>query len=396
METLKDRLPLPRGFQVAGTAAGIKKGTTKDMALLFSEQPATAAGTFTTNRVKAAPVLVSQRNLADGSARAVIVNSGNANCCTGTEGLINANKMAELTAIALAVKPEEITVCSTGHIGDQLPMEPISAGIQALAKSLQSDDARTAAEAIMTTDLVPKWAERSLVIDGKTVRITAIAKGSGMIEPNMATMLCFIMTDAAIGAEQLQSALSTAVEQSFNRITVDGDMSTNDSVIMLANGQAENKPLTPDHSDWPAWCEALNSLCLDLAKMMVHDGEGATKFVTLHVAGALTNKDAETVARAVGNSLLVKTSWVRRDANWGRLMDAIGYSKAPIEPEKINIFYGDLPAVVGGLAAKTKVSDLEDIVANPEFSIRIDLGLGNGETVVYTCDCTEAYVRINY
>lgn len=396
METLKDRLPLPKGFQVAGTAAGIKKGATKDMALLFSEQPATAAGTFTTNRVKAAPVLVSQRNLADGSARAVIVNSGNANCCTGTEGLINANKMAELTAIALAVKPEEITVCSTGHIGDQLPMEPISAGIQALAKSLQSDDARTAAEAIMTTDLVPKWAERSLVIDGKTVRITAIAKGSGMIEPNMATMLCFIMTDAAIGAEQLQSALSTAVEQSFNRITVDGDMSTNDSVIMLANGQAENKPLTPDHSDWPAWCEALNSLCLDLAKMMVHDGEGATKFVTLHVAGALTNKDAETVARAVGNSLLVKTSWVRRDANWGRLMDAIGYSKAPIEPEKINIFYGDLPAVVGGLAAKTKVSDLEDIVANPEFSIRIDLGLGNGETVVYTCDCTEAYVRINY
>jgi glutamate N-acetyltransferase/amino-acid N-acetyltransferase len=387
-------LPLPRGFSAAGVAAGIKAGK-KDMALIFSDVPAETAAVFTTNQVKAAPVKWDIRVVEHDGARAIVMNSGNANACTGLQGLANTEAMAALTAGHLGVLPLDVFVCSTGTIGKPLPMDKIAGGIPPLCAALSPDGGMDAAEAMMTTDLVSKTISVEIEIDGQPVRISGLAKGSGMIEPNMATMLAFILTDAAVEKHAMQCALRSATDLSFNRITVDGDRSTNDSVIFLANGLAGNAPLTQGSKDWTVFQQALNEVLFDLAMKIVKDGEGATRVITVRVTGAASNGEAEEAARAVANSMLNKTAWAGKRPNWGRIMDAIGYSRAQVQEDKVNIDYDQVPAVRNGLAAGTPEEQLVAAVSKEAFTIHIDLNLGSGQTVVYTCNCTEEYVRIN-
>lgn len=390
-------ISLPKGFQAAGIVAGLKKSKRKDLALLYSECPAVMAGTFTTNQVKAATVkLCSARVKQYRKGRAIVVNSGIANACTGATGYRNAERMAQVTARALGLKPEEVYVCSTGRIGVQLPMHIIEPGIEKASQQLSRTGGMAAAEAIMTTDTRPKYCTARFNINGRRITLAGIAKGAGMIEPKMATMLAFLMTDACVAPAALQKALSAAVDQSFNRITVDGDRSTNDTVLIMANGVAGNTPaLTPQHPDWSTFTEALNAVALDLALKMVKDGEGASKFVTVRVRGARNAREADIAARSVANSLLVKTSWVGDYPNWGRIMDALGYSEAKVDESRVDIFYDGMPAARRGVSAGTDIERLKAVQRQKEFTIDIDLHLGQGEAVVYTCDCTEEYVRIN-
>lgn len=367
----------------------------KDLALFYSETPAAVAGTFTTNQVQAAPVKLCRQRIRTGSIQALVVNSGNANACTGPQGMQDAETMARLVGASLSISPTKVLVCSTGHIGHPLPMEKFTQGIPEAASRLSRQGYIDAAEAILTTDTHRKLASVKVMVGDTAVLLTIVAKGSGMIEPNMATMLAFCFTDAAVQPAALQSLLSDAVEQSFNRITVDGDRSTNDTVLLLANGQAGNDVLSPTHTDWPAFREALFSVTLDAAKTIVQDGEGATKVVTVHVTGARSETDAEEAARAVANSSLIKTSWAGGQANWGRVMDAVGYSRAMIVEEAIDIDYDGQPAVRGGLYAGTNQEALDQITQQDSFTLGIDLHQGSGEAMVYSCDTTEEYVRIN-
>ena len=392
---LQDDVVLPAGFTAAGIAAGLKRSGKLDMMLVVSDRPAACAGVFTTNQVKAAPVKLDQEVVKRKTARALIVNSGNANACTGATGMTDAKTMTSLTAKLLKLKPAEVLVCSTGAIGKPMPMNTVKAGIQKLAPGLTAQGGPAAAEAIMTTDTRKKTGTVRLVIDGKPVSLTAFAKGAGMIEPNMATMLGFFFTDAAVEAKALQHALKQATDASFNRISVDGDMSTNDTCLLLANGAAGNKALTPKHKDWPAFTAALHVLALDLAQRIARDGEGADKLITVTVKGARTDAEADAAARAVANSMLVKTCWHGDYPNWGRIMDAIGYSPAKVDETKVDIFYDTLAAVRKGIATKTSVQKLSAVQKQERFTITIDLHLGKGEATVYTCDCSEEYVKIN-
>lgn len=391
------KLILPNGFMASGIAAGIKPKKKKDMALIVSETPAVSAAVFTTNQVKAAPVkwdiqVVEQK----AGARAIVMNSGNANACTGLRGSGDTATMAMRTAEKINAKPEQIFVCSTGTIGKPMPMEKVSPGIETLIAKLSPDGGMNAAEAMMTTDLVPKSLTVEIEIDGKPVRVTGLAKGSGMIEPNMATMLAFILTDANVEKHALQCALRAATDTTFNRISVDGDQSTNDSVIALANGMADNEVLTYQSEDWSLFFQTLEKLMLELAMMIVRDGEGATKMVTVKVIGAASNGEADEAARAVANSMLNKTAWAGKRPNWGRIMDAIGYSHAQVQEDRVDITYDNVPLVRGGMAyAEASVEDAVKVLSKDEFTIHINLNLGCGEAVVYTCDCTEQYVRIN-
>jgi glutamate N-acetyltransferase / amino-acid N-acetyltransferase len=377
----------PRGFRAAGVAAGIKSNGTKDVALIVSDTPATAAATFTTNQVKAAPVKLSMEHVKSGKACAIVANSGNANACT-SDGPIHARAMACAVARRLGCAENHVLVCSTGRIGVNLPIVKVEAGIKQCLAALSRHGGALAAQAIMTTDTFPKVVAVQFKAGGKTFRIGGIAKGAGMIQPNMATMLSFITTDAAIPRAALQRALTRAVNQSFNRITVDGDTSTNDTVIALANGVAGKPPLAKFQA-------ALDFVCLELAKMIVRDGEGVSKFVTINVHGAATERDAEIAARAVANSVLVKTSWCGGDPNWGRILDALGYSRARIDADLVDIAYEGLPAVRGGMPARTPIAKLKKIVAKPTFSIDIHLHLGHGRCTMHTCDLTEKYVELN-
>jgi glutamate N-acetyltransferase/amino-acid N-acetyltransferase len=386
---------LPQGFQAAGTAAGIKPGDRPDMAMIVCDNEAVVAGTFTRNQVTAAPVKLCRERLVTRRGRAVVINSGIANTCTGEAGMVAARRMAELTARQLGCDENQVYVCSTGSIGKPMPMDKIEPGIEQLASKLGADKGLEAADGILTTDTVRKVAMEDLIVDGRPVRVSGLAKGAGMIEPNMATMLAFVLTDAVVDAHALQKCLSKAVNDSFNRISVDGDCSTNDTVLLMAGGQAGNEPLTEDHPDWKAFAAAVNRVCFDLAMKMVQDGEGATKHVTIQLRGARSEGEAEYAVRAVANSLLVKTSWVERSANWGRIMDSLGYSRAEIDENLVDIDYNGIPAVRAGCGTDTPREQLEAVVAEPKFRIDIDLHLGEGEAVVYTCDCTEAYVRIN-
>jgi glutamate N-acetyltransferase/amino-acid N-acetyltransferase len=386
---------LPPGFKAAGVAAGLKKDGRKDMALIVSEQPAVMAGVFTTNQVQAATVKLCRARLVGRTGRAVIINSGNANACTGKQGWRDAERMAQLTGELTGLAPDQVYVSSTGRIGVRMPMELIEAGIRAAVPALSVEGGTDASLAIMTTDTRPKRITASFEVDGKPATLTALAKGAGMIEPNMATMLAYILTDAVVEAGALQACLSAAVEQSFNRITVDGDRSTNDTVLFMANGVAGNRPLEPRHPDWKTFEHAVRELTLKLAMKMVEDGEGVTKVVTVRVSGARTPQEAETAARSVANSLLVKTSWAGEYPNWGRVMDALGYSRARVEEDKVDISYDRLPAARGGLYAGTPMDDLKRVVRQKAFTLTIHLNLGPGEAVVYTCNCTEEYVRIN-
>jgi glutamate N-acetyltransferase/amino-acid N-acetyltransferase len=396
-DVITGNITSPKGFKAATLRAGIKESRKRDdLTLLVSETTASVAGTFTTNRVKAAPVKLCERHLIWGQGQAIIINAGNANACTGEQGFLDAERMAELTSNVLGIGKNLVFVCSTGTIGIPLPMPKIEASLPALAQQLSPDNGSRAAEAILTTDLVKKEVAVTVTIDGKPVTIAGMAKGSGMIAPNMATMLAFITTDAAVDQRALQLELVHAVDISFNRIVVDGDESTNDTVLLLANGAAGNNLLDRKHHDWRKFCHALEYVARELALMVVKDGEGATKFVTVTVTGAPSRSDARACARAIAKSPLVKTAWNGGDPNWGRIMAALGYSGARIEEGRVDISFNDIPAVQGGKAAESfSLSELAKVYALKEFSIKVDLHLGKSEITIYTCDLSKEYVAIN-
>jgi glutamate N-acetyltransferase/amino-acid N-acetyltransferase len=387
----------PAGFLAGSAYCGIKASNPDrpDIALIYSPQPTVAAGTFTTNKVKAAPVRVSLQHLRSPDVRAIIANAGNANACTGATGIDDAKRMTKAVAEALDLKERQVMVCSTGRIGVPLPIEKMEATIASLPALLTHKGSKQAAEAIMTSDTFPKELAVELKLAGKTVRIGGIAKGAGMIDPNMATMLCFVTTDVAIAKKDLQQALSLSVEQSFNRITIDGDMSTNDTVVALANGQAGNEPITLGTPDFEKFQNALDHVTRNLARLIVEDGEGVTKFVEVQVNGAVSFSDARRSAEAVAKSCLVKCAWFGGDPNWGRIMDAIGYSGAKVREETVDIFYDGMIAVKGGVASRTPFEKLQEIVAKKRFKVTIDLHLGPAEYTVYTTDLSTDYVKFN-
>jgi len=391
----KGSVTSPQGYRAAGVIAAIKKPK-PDMALVVSDTEAVVAGTFTTNKIQGNTVKLCKQLLKGRKARAIIVNSGNANACNGPQGLADARRMGALTASELKIPRGQVFVCSTGTIGLPMPMDKVEAGIKLAAISLSRDGGASAARAIMTTDTVEKQFAVGLTVDRKPVVIAGMAKGAGMIEPNMATMLSFITTDAAVAPAALQECLSAAVNQSYNRITVDGDQSCNDTVLLLANGHAGNSTLNRKHPAWSNFCAAVNEVTRQLAIKIVKDGEGATKFVTVKVKGAVSAADAALATRAVANSLLVKTAWFGGDPNWGRVIDAVGYSGAMVKEEKVDIDF-DGKAIVrkGRRAPGVELAVLEAIFKQREFTVEINLHLGKGEDTVYTCDCSYDYVKIN-
>jgi glutamate N-acetyltransferase/amino-acid N-acetyltransferase len=386
---------LPRGYWCAGLPCGIKKTQKNDLGLIFSEVPAAAAAVYTTNRVQAAPLKVDQRHLRNGRARAIIVNSGCANACTGTRGLKNAQEMCRLTAAALGIGPHDVAVASTGVIGVPLPMDKITAGIRTLTQRPLTADLDAFTQAIMTTDTFPKQASAVCVINGKKVTITGTAKGSGMIAPNMATLLGFIITDASINRRLLAAALKTATERSFNMVTVDGDTSTNDMVLALANGAASSRPITTTGKNFRAFQQALDTVCQTLAKLIARDGEGATKLVTVTVDRARTFAAARQVAMSIANSNLVKTAIFGRDPNWGRIICAAGYSGVPVVENKMSLKVQGLKLFTKGLPLPFDKPRAIKLLGKPDVSIILDLNMGKVSATAWTCDFTYDYVKIN-
>ena len=387
-----------KGFRAAGVPAEIKYKGRNDVALIVADAPCAAAAVFTTNQVAAAPVLYDREIVRGGQIQAILANSGCANACTGAEGLKDAKLSALVTAGELGIDPQHVLVASTGVIGRRLPMDRLLAGLKAAAKELGRDDAHglAANQAVLTTDTKPKQAAARVTIGGKTVTVGGMAKGSGMIEPNMATMLGFVTTDAAISVPMLRRALKLALAQSFNRVVVDGDESTNDSLFLLASGQAGNAKIVKAGADFDAFRAALTAVCVSLAKQMAADGEGATKFVTVTVKGAKTEKEAERAARAVAKSPLAKTSWFGRDPNWGRVLAAVGYSGAAADDTKAEVFYGKEWAFRRGqIADERQLARLAKVLEAKEFTVTVDLHLGAGEATIYTCDFSLDYVHIN-
>jgi glutamate N-acetyltransferase/amino-acid N-acetyltransferase len=397
IKIVKGGVTSAQGFLAGAVFAGIKasnKGR-EDMALVASEVPAAAAGVFTTNRVKAAPVRVSKAHLKAKFARAVLLNSGNANACTGPCGIAAAKALAASTAEVLGCATGQILVCSTGRIGVALPLDKMKAKLPDLAARLSAKNGSAAAKAIMTSDSFAKEYAVEVRAPGGTFRIGGMAKGAGMINPNMATMLCVVTTDAKISKGTLQNALHHAAERTFNRITVDGDMSTNDTMLALANGAAGGASIKTGTSDYALFLEALNEVCLKLAHMIVEDGEGVSKFVTVQVRGASSLQAARKVAEAVANSTLVKCAWAGNDPNWGRILDAAGYCGVRIREELVDIYYDGLAAVRGGTAAPTPKEKLVAVVSNKRFTVTVDLQQGKAFYSVYTTDLTEKFVELN-
>ena len=387
-----------KGFRAAGVPAEIKYKGRNDVALVVADAPCAAAAVFTTNKVAAAPVVYDREIVKGGRVQAILANSGCANACTGDEGLRDAKVSALATAGELGIRPEHVLVASTGVIGRRLPLDRLLAGMKRAAKGLGRTAAHglAAEKAVMTTDTKPKQACVKTVIGGKTVTVGGMSKGSGMIEPNMATMLGFITTDAAISPAMLRRALGLAINRSFNRLVVDGDESTNDSVFLLASGAAGNAAITRGGTDFDAFLEALAAVCVSLARQMAKDGEGATKFVTVTVKGAKTAHDAERAARAVAKSPLSKTSWFGRDPNWGRVLAAVGYSGAEVVDMKAEVFYGKEWAFrYGRIADEKQLKRLEKVLKADEFAVTVDLHLGRYESTIYTCDFSLDYVHIN-
>lgn len=386
----------PLGFLAAGIHCGIKKAGLLDLALIVSEVSGPMAGVFTRNQVAAAPVILDRLHLKRHRGRAILVNSGNANACTGKRGLAAAKTMAELVAQPLGVPVEEVFIGSTGVIGRVLPIQRIKTGVPTLLSRLRRRGGRDAARAILTTDLRPKTTAVRIPIGGRTVTIGGMAKGSGMIHPNMATMLAYLTTDAAIAPAALQRALTAAVEQSFNCITVDGDTSTNDTVLCLANGMAANRTIQMATQDYRRFERGLTDACRTLALAICRDGEGVTKVVTIQVHGAKTPQAAKQVASTIATSNLVKTALFGEDANWGRVMGAIGRSGVPIDQEKITVRFGDVTMVRRGtgtgLAAERRIAN---IFKHKEFTITVDLGQGRATGHMWTTDLSYDYVRIN-
>lgn len=386
----------PKGFKAGAVSCGIKNPAIErlDLALIYSEHPTVGSAVYTQNQVCAAPVRLSSSYLKSAEPRAIIANSGNANACTGPDGLLNARAMTAATAKALGLKQREVQVCSTGIIGVPLPIDRIEPRIPELVASLGCDG-EAAARAIMTSDTRPKEIAVQVKVGDVKVRIGAVAKGAGMINPHMATMLCFVTTDAAISKAEIVAATKEAVDLSFNRITVDGDMSTNDTVIVMANGQAGNKTITRGGEGSAEFREALAEVMLELAKRIVSDGERVTKLVEVQVRGAASNLDAERVARAVANSKLVKCSWNGNDPNWGRILHAVGYSGARVKEEMVNIHLNGVIVTQNGLSAGTDGEKLVAAVSGPEFTVGIDLNIGKGAFTLYTSDLSPEYVDFN-
>ncbi|MCG2676189.1 bifunctional ornithine acetyltransferase/N-acetylglutamate synthase [bacterium] len=432
MKEIESGITAPRGFKAAGISCGIKKRNKKDLALIYSEVPARAAALFTTNQIKAAPLKVSAKHIEDGEAQAIVINSGCANAATGKKGIEDAEEMARITAEELSIKKEDVLVASTGTIGTFLPMDKITEGIKEAKSKLSREGGSDTSQAIMTTDTFPKEVVVELEIGGKEIIIGGMAKGAGMISPHLApynsakgeitrqapnqslrdatgqapnqslrdatgqaTMLSFITTDAAISDELLKKALKSSIAKSFNMITVDGEESTNDMVVILANGLAGNEEINEENEDFRKFTSGLDEVTLKLAKMIVKDGEGATKFIEVEVKNALKWEDAKKIAFSIANSLLVKTAIFGEDANWGRIMAAIGNSGVKIEEEKIDIYLGDLKLASSGCGIKFSEKKAKRILKGKEIKIIVDLNLGKESAKVWTCDLSPEYVKIN-
>ncbi|HEY3079582.1 MAG TPA: bifunctional glutamate N-acetyltransferase/amino-acid acetyltransferase ArgJ [Chloroflexota bacterium] len=384
----------PAGFRAGAVHAGIKRdGRSLDLCIVASDRPAAAAGVFTRNKVRAAPVILSEERLRSGRCQALVVNAGNANCCTGERGMADARRMTELTAERLGLSVGDVAVASTGVIGVHLPMEKVERGIGQIEP--RPDAGHDAARAIMTTDTRPKEVGVRLGIGAHTVTIAGIAKGSGMIHPNMATMLAFIATDAALSPSFLRRALGEAVERSFNQMTVDGDTSTNDTLIALANGAAGNAPLELGAADGRAFVEALTAVAADLARQIARDGEGATKFIEMVVEGALSEADARLAAKAVVGSSLVKTAVYGADPNWGRVLCALGYSGADVDEHKVDLRIGEVWLMRAGQIQSFDRAAGVAALRGPDVRIWANLNLGGARATAWGCDLTEGYVEIN-
>ncbi len=385
----------PQGFTAAGVRAGIKKSGNLDVAVIYTEKKAAVAGVFTKNQVAAAPIHVSKIVAGTGTAHAIVANAGCANACTGEQGLRDAERMAEIAAQELNCKSDDVIVASTGVIGVNIPMDKMEAGIKNAVKNLSREGSVNAGNAIITTDTYSKCCATEVEIGGKQIRFGAIAKGSGMIQPDMATMLCFITTDADIDQKLLQEALSEIVEVSFNMISVDGDMSTNDMVTVLANGAAGNSKISTKDDDYKKFYATLEKICRELSKKIAADGEGATKFLTINVNGAENFADAKQVGMSVAKSPLVKTAFFGEDPNWGRVICAVGYSNVKINPGSTVVKFGGIPVYAHGVGAKYNDSELKKIMAAHDIVIDIDLGIGESSATVWSCDFSYEYVKIN-
>jgi glutamate N-acetyltransferase / amino-acid N-acetyltransferase len=391
---LGDGITAPKGFIAAGIFSGIKKAK-KDLALIVSVFPSTAAGIFTLNKVQAAPVLVCKKHLQKSETfRAIVCNSGNANACTGERGYSDAVLMAVETAMAIGAKPEEVLVSSTGVIGELLPMKKVVDGIHNIAKKIDEKEFLSAAEAIMTTDTFSKSHAVTFEIDGKEVSIGGISKGSGMIHPNMATMLAFVTTDAKIEKETLQKLLKSTSDRTFNRIIVDGDTSTNDMVLILANGASEVE-ISENNYSYNIFEEKLLELLKKLSIDIVKDGEGATKLIEITVDSALSDADAEKAARTVSLSPLVKTAIHGEDANWGRILAAVGYSGIDFDPDKFEIIINSIPILKQNYMVTLPIAEANETLKPAEIKILLKLNVGNGKATCWTCDFSEEYVKIN-
>lgn len=402
MKIIDGGVTAAKGFKAAGMHAGIKKGTKKDMAMIVSSAPCMAAGTFTTNLVKAAPVKWDQHVVYEhGEARAVVVNSGIANACTGAEGYGYCEETAKAAAEALGIDKDEVLVASTGVIGKQLPIDTIKKGVKDLSGLLLDtrEAATLAAESIMTTDTVKKEVAVEVEIGGKTVTIGGMCKGSGMIHPNMCTMLSFLMTDAAISKEMLQKALSADVDDTYNMISVDGDTSTNDTVLLLANGMAGNLEITEEGADFDKFMEALNYINTCLSKKIAGDGEGATALFEVKILGAKTKEDAVTLSKSVVTSSLTKAAIYGHDANWGRILCAMGYSGVQFDPEKVDLYFesraGKLKIIENGVSTGYDEAEATKILSEDEVTAIADMKMGDATATAWGCDLTYDYVKIN-
>ncbi len=402
MKIIDGGVTAAKGFLAAGLAAGIKKGNKKDMAMIYSSTPCMAAGTFTTNLVKAAPVKWDQEIVYhQPSAQAVVINSGVANACTGSEGMECCQMTAQEAAKVLNIEPTQVLVASTGVIGQQLPMDQIREGVRNLAPLLSGarEASALAAQAIMTTDTVPKEVAVTVELGGRTVTIGGMCKGSGMIHPNMCTMLSFVTTDAAISREMLQKALSDVVKDTYNMVSVDGDTSTNDTVLLLANGMAENPEITEDCEDYETFKEALLYVNTCLAKKIAGDGEGATALFEVKVVGAENKEQAVTLAKSVITSNLTKAAIFGHDANWGRILCAMGYSGAQFDPDQVDLYFesaaGKLQIIENGVAVDYSEEEATRILSEKEVTAVADLKAGDAKATAWGCDLTYDYVKIN-
>ena len=399
MKMMEGGVTAAQGFVAGGIHCGVRKNKSKpDLAMIYSEKPCTAAAVYTRNLVKGAPILVTQKNLADGTAKAVICNSGNANTCNA-DGVEKAEAMCQLAAKALGIAPQDVVVASTGVIGQVLPLEPIQEGIPELVKTLSPEGSLAAATAIMTTDTIPKEAAVQVEIGGKTVTLGGISKGSGMIHPNMATMLCFVTTDCAITPEMLDKAIHQVTEKTFNMISIDGDTSTNDTFAILANGAAGNETIAAPGPDYDAFVEALEAVCRQLSKLMAGDGEGATKLLVCQVEGAADPETAKVVAKSVICSTLFKAAMFGADANWGRVLCAIGYSGAAVDVHKIDVSFrsakGQVDVCQNGAGIPFSEEKASEVLGEKEIDILVHLHMGQEQAEAYGCDLTYDYVKIN-